>query len=870
MKGDFSRSTFSREKHYSSVRMQQGRVQLDADWNEQVDIQAYLNQATRHDVIGPCGAPKQVAGFALRIDPEEGLPVIGKGRYYVDGILCENEQDTLITNQPDLPGSRLPETLDEHGLYLAYLDVWQRHVTALEDADIREVALGGPDTATRTKTVWQVKLERVGNIGADVDCRHFGPARAPSIYPDWLPAGMRSTGMLRARAQGDATGDDPCILPLEARYRRLENQLYRIEIHDGSDSTTGATFKWSRDNGSLVARLEKPIDGKILTVSDPGRGGLLRFAPGQWLEVTDEGRVLRGEPGVLVQLAAVEGKQLTVVEFPGPDGGPPELDLQTTTVRRWDSPGAIPLTTDDYLDLEDGVQVNFLDGHYLNGDYWMIPARTVPGDVLWPVDESSREPLFQAPHGTHHHYCTLALLQFEGTWTVLPGGDCRRLFPALTEPKELETGIQITNLLVKDANNVETPLRNDTEVSVDFLMQGVHIECNRSIDPDTLGQRPTCSITLDMPFPLNSADKELWGNEIIGFQPLILDAEVRAESKPAVESEEELGVIVWTPGEHTAEWLQNNLFQKMADVQQGNRVRARLTLKGNFIWASDQPDLYLNGEVFGIRQPGGTNTDLRLPSGDRTRGGDFEMWFWLVPSLRPAPRIVVEPSIFDFGGIRVGRTASRPLTVRNAGNALLDVKSIAFRRPQREFRITPPDPFTVEPDGQKELTVHFTPGTAGARANALIIASSDPGSPTVTVLLRGIGVAVPHIVVAPLDLNFGVVRVGSRKDLPLTLRNTGGAPLVVTNLSIDNAQSFTAVDRVNGRPLPPTANFRLDPNRHIELAVRFIPRATGVQTGALTIESRDPDNQFVRISLHGRGRRGRIGPVGPVGPIGPV
>ena len=38
MKGDFTRLTFQPEKHYSSVRLQQGRVQLDADWNEQADI----------------------------------------------------------------------------------------------------------------------------------------------------------------------------------------------------------------------------------------------------------------------------------------------------------------------------------------------------------------------------------------------------------------------------------------------------------------------------------------------------------------------------------------------------------------------------------------------------------------------------------------------------------------------------------------------------------------------------------------------------------------------------------------------------------------------------------------------------------------
>jgi hypothetical protein len=145
MKGDFTRNTFDHKKHYSSVRMQQGRVQLDADWNEQADIQAHLQQTEAKDLIGISGAPKDDAGFQITVD-DDGKIWISKGRYYVDGILCENETDMLFTQQPDLPGEPLPQA---PGLYLAYLDVWQRHITALEDAAIREIALGGPDTATR-------------------------------------------------------------------------------------------------------------------------------------------------------------------------------------------------------------------------------------------------------------------------------------------------------------------------------------------------------------------------------------------------------------------------------------------------------------------------------------------------------------------------------------------------------------------------------------------------------------------------------------------------------------------------------------------------------------------------------------------------
>jgi hypothetical protein len=39
MKGDFSRSTFSTRMRYGSVTLQEGRVQLDTDWNEKSELQ---------------------------------------------------------------------------------------------------------------------------------------------------------------------------------------------------------------------------------------------------------------------------------------------------------------------------------------------------------------------------------------------------------------------------------------------------------------------------------------------------------------------------------------------------------------------------------------------------------------------------------------------------------------------------------------------------------------------------------------------------------------------------------------------------------------------------------------------------------------
>src|SRR5262245_55273158 len=98
MYGDFSRLTFDPRKHFSGVLMQQGRVTTDADFNEQSSITLHYLRRLAADLIGPCGGPEGADGF--RITPAPPDLVIGAGRYYVDGVLCELDTPTTYFNQP--------------------------------------------------------------------------------------------------------------------------------------------------------------------------------------------------------------------------------------------------------------------------------------------------------------------------------------------------------------------------------------------------------------------------------------------------------------------------------------------------------------------------------------------------------------------------------------------------------------------------------------------------------------------------------------------------------------------------------------------------------------------------------------------------
>ena len=123
MKADFTRKTFKPGKQFSRVLMQQGRVQLDADWNEQAAIQTGAMRRLAADLMGPHGGPP--AGLNSRLtalapaftvlpisDPTQENAkadfLLLPGHYYVDGIPCSNETTpSIVTAYPDTSNLRV-------------------------------------------------------------------------------------------------------------------------------------------------------------------------------------------------------------------------------------------------------------------------------------------------------------------------------------------------------------------------------------------------------------------------------------------------------------------------------------------------------------------------------------------------------------------------------------------------------------------------------------------------------------------------------------------------------------------------------------------------------------------------------------------
>jgi hypothetical protein len=487
MRGDFTKFGFRPSKHFAGVLMQQGRVQLDSDWNEQINLQNWTERLTTHDVIGDAGTPKLNAAFQVTQSDDKSDLLFSPGDVYVDGLLFELRPTRVPVVLPANPSQVTFQslTLDGSGLAvndwievwdaaaaaahqtrritladpntglvtlntaltglagaaqpmarrvysyetqrqlpnppalnpaartdLLYLDVWQRHVAAVEDPDIREIALGGPDTCTRIQTICQVKI--LDGV-AQLDC-----AAAIANYPP-----TASGGRLSSRVDTTQAPTDPCTVLAGGGYKGLENRLYRVEIHGKGDIGT-ATFKWSRDNGSLAFPVETFVGGAPtqIIVKQLSLDRDLGLHKGDWIEVTTDEQELVGNAGILAQITDVDEARRLLTLSVAVNG----LAGQTNPrARRWDMNSNAIVTGAAEVELEDGVKIQLSGSNFQVGDWWAFAARTETAAVETLVASP--------PMGVRHAYARLAFV----TWTSDGAGGfnaaitpCLPKFPPLT------------------------------------------------------------------------------------------------------------------------------------------------------------------------------------------------------------------------------------------------------------------------------------------------------------------------------------------------------------------------------------------------------------------------------------------------------
>lgn len=462
MGADLSRIRHNALHDRSGVQLKQGGVLLDADFNELVAIFDGRLRAAAGDILGP-STVSSMTPDAFKITATPGGLQIGVGRLYVHGLLAANHGavtadpakklfDPLMAEvnfadpiaydaQPYLPNApALPTT----GTHLVYLDVWQREVTHLEQPDLIETAVG-VETSSRLQTVWQVRVLE-GDAGG-ATC-----ASPDEDVTGWSDLIAPSSGRLTTGTFDVPPSSDPCELPPTGGYRGLENQTYRVEIHDPGQPGGTATFKWSRNNACVGSRVASMVSATELELDSLGRDDVLRVNVGDWVEIIHDVGEFSQHCGVMRQIAALNeaARRITFAPalplplemlppaFPSSDfprdrnmrvicwdqkhkvlqtgaGGTTsvfqDLDAGTSGVIN------VPLAT---VILENGVTVSFSSTGpkgFKAGDSWSIAARTADASVELLTNEP--------PRGIHHHYERL------GIWDVVAStvSDCRHPWP---------------------------------------------------------------------------------------------------------------------------------------------------------------------------------------------------------------------------------------------------------------------------------------------------------------------------------------------------------------------------------------------------------------------------------------------------------
>jgi len=204
----------------------------------------------------------------------------------------------------------------------------------------------------------------------------------------------------------------------------------------------------------------------------------------------------------------------------------------------------------------------------------------------------------------------------------------------------------------------------------------------------------------------------------------------------------------------------------------------------------------------------------------------------------------IQPSLVDFGGVRLGTAAASKLTVSTVGS-----------NPQGPVvNITAGPDFAITRNGCAgtsnpcEIEISFTPAAVGRRSAELVAAAPACGGATASATLTGTGVAAP---IGPLVLNreaidFGNGVVGCWTDATVRALYTGA--VATTSLVVQPPALPFGVSRDG------CTGHLVAPGGTCDIEVRFKPTRLGTFSGALTVTS--GSEVMDRTLLQGSGLQG--------------
>jgi len=143
---------FSATQRHCGILQQQGRVELDDDWNELEQILRKQKLApderqaiiSRSFYVSPSSSPKSKSNVFTALQ-DAGKKIIIEVNPVRRQVIASIQGPR--TKQPD-PTTSLP-TSPQGTCDVIYLEVWERKITAIENPGLEEPAIDRPDTSRR-------------------------------------------------------------------------------------------------------------------------------------------------------------------------------------------------------------------------------------------------------------------------------------------------------------------------------------------------------------------------------------------------------------------------------------------------------------------------------------------------------------------------------------------------------------------------------------------------------------------------------------------------------------------------------------------------------------------------------------------------
>lgn len=320
------------------------------------------------------------------------------GHYYVDGLRCDFSDKPTFKVDP-------PHANTEGRL--VYLEVWEEAQTHFERPEILEPRLAGLDTAWRGRIRWSLQTADFPKpMNGERDCssliknkdisretfRKCVKADEASLTVELVPPQESSETPVAAET---GIEDEDCR-PVSAASDQEEVRIYRIEIHQRGEfeknaTTSKATLKWSRENGSKVHPVTYNPSSEqwaIDQISVPYSSTDTGQNPGNWLELFDNGGCVFPELIPDLPRKLERPLQSSAPNSPEITRDPPEGCQKTSKgfVRVWDhdkdpnSPNKSPtIPLRNGLVIDKVLKLSFSNGLYRKGDYWFV---RIDGKVL--------------------------------------------------------------------------------------------------------------------------------------------------------------------------------------------------------------------------------------------------------------------------------------------------------------------------------------------------------------------------------------------------------------------------------------------------------------------------------------------------------